>query len=252
MLVCKQCGYAFYRTSARTSKRKLYYYRCLGSDDYRYPNGRLCDNRPVRQDHLDGVVWQEIIRLLEDPALIRAEIERRIQAIQGAAPTKRREEALRRQSVRLQKSIERLLDAYQEELLPLEELRQRMPEIRKRAEAAQLELQSLRDFTVDRQNYLRLAETIEGFLSRLYSTADTLTVTDRQKVTRLLIKEILVGRDAITIRHSIPVSTSGQPPAPSGRTQTPGYLLRPGRRWTALRRSLFDCTHQPLFHDPGV
>jgi site-specific DNA recombinase len=29
MLVCQQCGYALYRSSTRTSKRKLYYYRCL-------------------------------------------------------------------------------------------------------------------------------------------------------------------------------------------------------------------------------
>ena len=55
MLVCSQCGYAFYRTSTRTRKRKLYYYRCLGSDDYRYPQGRVCQNRPVRQDYLDEV-----------------------------------------------------------------------------------------------------------------------------------------------------------------------------------------------------
>ncbi len=32
MLVCKQCGYAYYRTSTRTSKRKLYYYPCWVSN----------------------------------------------------------------------------------------------------------------------------------------------------------------------------------------------------------------------------
>ncbi len=42
MLVCGECGYAYYRTSSRTSSRKLYYYRCLGSDNYRYINGRVC------------------------------------------------------------------------------------------------------------------------------------------------------------------------------------------------------------------
>src|SRR6266404_8492723 len=42
MLVCQQCGYALYRTSTRTSKRKLYYYRCLGSDAYRHFKGALC------------------------------------------------------------------------------------------------------------------------------------------------------------------------------------------------------------------
>src|SRR3954465_15621856 len=41
MLVCEKCGYAFYRSSAQTSRQKLYYYRCLGSDNYRYRNGAV-------------------------------------------------------------------------------------------------------------------------------------------------------------------------------------------------------------------
>src|SRR5664280_2796028 len=32
---CGSCGYAYYRTSTRTTNKKIYYYRCLGSDDYR-------------------------------------------------------------------------------------------------------------------------------------------------------------------------------------------------------------------------
>ncbi len=44
MLVCEKCGYALYRSSAQTSKQKLYYYRCLGSDAYRYRNGAVCDD----------------------------------------------------------------------------------------------------------------------------------------------------------------------------------------------------------------
>lgn len=68
MLVCQQCGYALYRSSARTSKQKLYYYRCIGSDGYRRLKGPVCTNRPVRQDSLDKMVWDEIIRLLDDPS----------------------------------------------------------------------------------------------------------------------------------------------------------------------------------------
>ena len=41
---------AFYRTSKRASKQKLYYYRCLGSDAYRHLHGTVCQNRPIRQD----------------------------------------------------------------------------------------------------------------------------------------------------------------------------------------------------------
>ena len=49
MLVCQRCGYAYYRSSTRTTKRKLYYYRCLGSDGWRYEDGARCASRPLRQ-----------------------------------------------------------------------------------------------------------------------------------------------------------------------------------------------------------
>jgi site-specific DNA recombinase len=31
LAACSACGYGYYRTSARTTSRKIYYYRCLGS-----------------------------------------------------------------------------------------------------------------------------------------------------------------------------------------------------------------------------
>ena len=74
MLVCERCGYALYRIATRTSARKLYYYRCLGSDAYRHLKGAVCDNRPVRQDQLDAVIWKELLRLLKDPSLIQEEL----------------------------------------------------------------------------------------------------------------------------------------------------------------------------------
>lgn len=88
LLVCSLCGYAMYRSSTRTSKRKLYYYRCLGSDGYRHLNGRICTNRPIRQDYLDDLVWKQVMHLLENPGLIRKEINHRIQEAQNANPTK--------------------------------------------------------------------------------------------------------------------------------------------------------------------
>ncbi|HUO39829.1 MAG TPA: zinc ribbon domain-containing protein, partial [Mycobacterium sp.] len=47
--------------------KKIYYYRCLGSDDYRYEGGRVCANKPVRADYLDAVVWDHITAMLVDP-----------------------------------------------------------------------------------------------------------------------------------------------------------------------------------------
>ena len=204
LLVCQQCGYAYYRTSTRTSKRKIYYYRCIGSDNYRHSNGRVCDSRPIRQDYLDEVVWKEIIRLLEDPEIIQAEINHRLQDMQDAAPTKHRKETLQKESTRVGKSIERLLDAYQEELISLTALRNRMPTLKKREQILQSQLQSLESAADEQQKYLRIADSLSAFLSLLRGRAETLQVTERQKIIRLLVKEILIGKETIIIRHSIP------------------------------------------------
>src|SRR5512132_2150753 len=86
MLVCERCSYGLYRTSTQTSARKLYYYRCIGSDAYRHLKDAVCDNPPVRQDQLDAVVWKEVMRLLEDPRIIQDELNRRLVAAKNADP----------------------------------------------------------------------------------------------------------------------------------------------------------------------
>jgi len=76
------------------------------------------------------VVWNAIVRLLDHPGLIQAEIDRRREAARNADPLRKREEELHREQVRVEKSSERLVTAYQEGLLTLAQLRQRMPALR--------------------------------------------------------------------------------------------------------------------------
>jgi site-specific DNA recombinase len=236
ILICEQCGYGMYRTSTHTSKHKLNYYRCIGSDGYRRLNGPLCTNRPIRQDYLDEFVWNEIIRRLDDPRLIQAEIDRRREAAQKADPLRKREEELRREQARVEKSSERLVTAYQEGLLTLPQLRQRIPALQKQTQALESELQSLKMAAVDQAKYLQLAESLAVFRSKLRVRAEALDIAVRQQILRLLVKEVLVGGDTITLRHSIPIPQSGLgsngSPAPSsgvtGSRPDPGYLLRSG------------------------
>lgn len=208
LVSCSKCSYGMCRSSTHSSARKIHYYRCIGSDGWRHLNGPLCDNRPVRQDVLDHLVWNEVLKLIEDPSLIQAEITRRLAAARNSNPNKRREEALQRDLARTRKGMERLVTAYQESLLSLEELRTRMPELRRREQTLQAELKSISDQTNDRAAYMRLTETLSSFMARLRSSAQTLDIPERQRIVRLLVKEVLVGDDTITIRHSIPVPTA--------------------------------------------
>ena len=201
LLVCRSCGYAYYRTSTRTSRRKLFYYRCLGSDDYRYPEGRRCTSRPVRQDALDALVWDEVIRLLENPSLVRQEIDRRLAAVRTEHPITVKRESVVKTVGRIRGAIARLIEAYQEELLSLEELRQRMPPLRQREATAQAQLAAFEAELMDAETYVTLAQSLEGFLAKLHEAAQTLALADRQRVVRLILKEVQVGPDTLVLRH---------------------------------------------------
>jgi site-specific DNA recombinase len=234
LLVCQQCGYALYGAcGGRKPHGILYYYRCIGSDSWRHLNGPVCHNRPVRQDYLDELIWREVLRLVQDPTLIQSEIERRMQEAKKADPLRQREQYLDREQARLQSKVARLVTAYQEELITLEQLRERMPELRQQEQAARSELQSLRMAVQDQSRYLRVVDSLSDFRARLQNNADRLDLVGRRKIIRLLVKEIFVGTDTITIRHSIPLANSKPQPTdpsplpaapPQARTNT-GYRL---------------------------
>jgi site-specific DNA recombinase len=213
LAACAGCGYAYYRGhTTTTAGNKIYYYRCLGSDNYRYEHGRVCDNKPVRTDHLDKVVWEHITGLLADPQLIRGEIDRRLDQLRTADPTTAQQQRLQQALAKATASITRLIKAYQEELISLDELRERTPELRARETSLRGQLDALAAQLVDREAYLKLAENLEGFLARLRDNAATAGVAEQQRVLRLLVKDVLIGPERIVIRHSIPSRGSNTSP----------------------------------------
>jgi len=235
---CAKCGYALSRTSTQTSARKIHYYKCIGSDSWRKLGGPVCDNNHfIRQELLDQIVWAEVVRLLQDPILIQQELDRRLAAARTSDPTRKREQSLQRELSHVDKGIERLLTAYQEELLSLEQLRERMPMLRQREHALRAELQAIADQVNDRAAFLRLAETLTAFLTRLRSSAESLNVIERQKIVRLLVKEILVGEDTITIRHSIPI--------PSAQPQNVSFEASNGQNYLLCKRREFATAVKP-------
>ena len=189
------------------------------------------------------------------------ELDRRLAAARDTNPNKRREESLQRELTLIKKGKDRLMTAYQEDLLSLDELRQRMPDLRRREQAHLAELQSIQDQLTSRTAYLHLAETLTSFLGKLRSAARAIDTSERQRIVRLLVKDILVGDDTIVIRHSIPIAhnppnkmdrSSSRSSAPA--TDCRSYPLRTGSNYPALRRAAgpFDLhTGERLGHGLG-
>ena len=230
ILVCRECGHSYYRSSTRSKTGNVHhYYRCSGADSFRRPEGRVCAARPVRIDEVDEPVWAQVLALLENPELIKTEIDRRLQTLRNEHPATRRRDGLGRDLTRAQNALRRLIDGYQEQLITLEELRARMPELRRREATLRAELDALDTDLHDAETYLKLTETLDAFRARLSANAENLTVEQRQAIVRLVVREVLLGDDDITVRH--------QSPSPRTNSQAVRYCIRNVK---ALRRAIKD------------
>jgi site-specific DNA recombinase len=258
LAACSGCGYGYYRTSTRTTNKKIYYYRCLGSDDYRYEGGRVCANKPVRADYLDQVVWDHITGLLADPHLIQAEIDKRLHAARTTDPTRRQRQSLQLALAKATTAITRIIEAFSEQLITIDELRQRMPDLRARETNLRNQISASDAQQADREHYLTLATDVQAFLTTLHHHADTATVEDRQRVLRLVVKDILIGPENITVRHRIPAvhhaarGGAHEPDATDTEGDHPaGYPLRWGRNFTVARQRRVNGVGRALLRQVG-
>jgi DNA invertase Pin-like site-specific DNA recombinase len=240
---CAACGYGYYRTSTRTTNKKIYYYRCLGSDDYRYQGGRVCANKPVRADYLDTVVWNHVTGLLTDPQLIRAEIDKRLVTARVADPAAQQRKRLQAALAKASSGITRMIEAFSEQLISIDELRARMPDLRARETNLRNQLHAIDNQLADREAYLALTTDLEDFLAALHAKAETSTIDERRRVLRLLVKDVLIGPNKITIRHRIPLrERSASHTQHAGNTDTEGE--HPGHcpvRWGRDDATLVSC-----------
>jgi len=232
LVICRSCGYSCYRLAMLSGRRKLYYYRCLGSCK---AHGKICDNKSIRQDYLDDLVWGHLTTLLSNPTLVLGELDRRLQELRSCDSSGAQRSRLELELSKVTTARDRLVVAYQEELLSLDELRRRMPDLRKKETSLRAGLQALESRIIEQETYLKLAENLDSFLARLREATSSSSTQERQRVVRLLVKEVQIDPERVVIRHCIPL------PRPEG---TPGYLLRGGRPLqdsllgSSLRRSL--------------
>ncbi len=105
LLVCGHCHYAYYgkKVSKAAAKggRQYAYYRCTGTDAYRFGGERICENKQVRTERLDDLVWQQVVALLSHPERLKQEYEVRfvdpkpnLSQVRGMGPESEKGESL--------------------------------------------------------------------------------------------------------------------------------------------------------------
>jgi site-specific DNA recombinase len=214
LLVCACCGYAFYGKAISPSARKHHprsyaYYRCIGSDAYRFGGVRLCWNKQLRTDLVDEAVWQEVYRLLEHPERLEQEYRRRL--LQAQTPNEL--SSLEARMGRLRQGIARLIDSYAEGLIDKEEFEPRVTRMRERLKQIEEQAQQMRDEASLERELTLILGRLDEFAARVMKglhEADWLT---RREIIRALVKRVEIDQEQVQVVFRVnPPPQAPQPP----------------------------------------
>jgi len=177
------------------------YYRCIGTDAYRFAGERVCDNKQVRTDLLEEAVWDDICQLLRDPDRVRREYERRLDG--GSQQASARRKQLEATMHKVQRAIARLIDVYEEDLLTKEEFEPRIRASKSRLSKLQEEEKALSAEQIEQAQLHVVIDRLEAFQKQLADGLDELDWHTRREVIRLLVKRVEIDRNEVRVIYKV-------------------------------------------------
>jgi site-specific DNA recombinase len=203
LVVCACCGYAYYGKAishrARQGHRRDYaYYRCIGTDAYRFGGQRVCSNTQVRTDRLEQAVWQQISQLLQAPERLVHEYERRLQ-VAAHPPAAPDGAALDKQIAKLRQGISRLIDSYSEGYLDKGEFEPRIQRFKARLQTLQAQAEQQRDARQRQAELQLIIGRLEEFAAKVSAGLERLDWSERRALIRTLVKRIEIDREHVNV-----------------------------------------------------
>ena len=225
LIECGHChvGCNCHKMRGRNGTHHRYYY-CRNHDILRAGGEHLrCPERNIRADELDTYVFEQVRRALLEPAQLLAGEQA---VITATAPDDDeliayQLTALERKRDQAERERGRLLDAYQADLLDLDELTRRTGALTARRDRLAAEHADLtaRRGELAREN--RLRRGIAGFAERVLASLDELDFDGRQRLLRLVVEKVRVTGWHIEIHLKIPLPND-PPPEREPRPPKPG------------------------------
>jgi site-specific DNA recombinase len=206
LLVCPDCGYALSghhgKSRPNTFPERHYRYYGCAFNAARCGGQRLCPNRPVRMEALDELVWRDVRALLNDPARVTQEYQRRLQSPSertGTRPT----EAVTALLQKVKRGIGRLIDAYQDGLLDKSEFEPRLRGAKERLAQLDAEAQTQAAAQAQEEELRLVIGHLQEFSERVGSSLATADWDTRRAILRALVKRVEVGQDQVRVVYRV-------------------------------------------------
>jgi site-specific DNA recombinase len=202
LVQCQHCGYAYYgkrlSPSARKGKPRTYaYYRCLGTDAYRFGGERVCQNTQVRTDFLEVAVWGEVCTLLAHPERLAEEYRRRLQPdTHTQRPVLDTVEA---HLGKLRQGLARLIDSYAEGLIDKHEFEPRILRVRRRIAEVDEQRRQLADEAAQHRELQLIIGRLEDFATTVHNGLEEADWARKRELIRALVKRVEVAPNEVNV-----------------------------------------------------
>lgn len=207
LVICGECGYPCYKRFRRYKEVHRGHYYCRSQTDKRL---KKCKNALIPQPELDDLVYNEVIKLLQNPSLIQEELTRRAKEVSNAEDVERQAIILKKEVAKLSEARDRLLDAYQSGVVDIKELKIRNQGLDERRNAFEKELRALEARKLNQENRDDIDIFFKRILARMKVSADDLPLKEKQKLVRLLVEQVIVDRKNIKIVHCVSIRSIAQ------------------------------------------
>lgn len=202
LIACKCCGHAYYAKPCVCGKDKslfYVYYRCTGADGYRHDGGiPICDNKAIRGDLIEKVVWDEVIRVLKDPQSLEKEYKRRLGTnIQDG------NHHLENEQTKLRNSIARMIDGFADGIIEKREFEPRVKQAKAKLARIQAQIQKAQEEADAGQQLRLLILQFSEFASGVLSNLENLDFETKRNVIRSLVKRVDVDRNRVNVTFRI-------------------------------------------------
>ena len=213
---CEECGFKFRvirqrgsrvrrggKTFEYTYKVPLTYYKCGGMLEHRLS---CREHGFIRADVLEGVVWDEAVRVLKDPGLVTKGLLADVEAADSAgldAEVSRAQSALQE----VQKEEDRLLRLFVSGKITEDQLDRQRRFITERLEQARTSLEAARGRQQAAAQRLVTGDAVAAWAERLGRGVDMLTSVERQQLLRLMLQRVSINRPGrVKLTLAIPLN----------------------------------------------
>jgi site-specific DNA recombinase len=184
------------------------YYRCTHFVKNRLEKLLQCRLRYIRAEVLESVVWKEVDKLLAQPELIQSLVKQ--DEVLSEKSRRNLEDELSQLAARQQgllKEEQRVLEAYRQGAIEIEQLKQQIDGIRKEKAASENRRMELRKALQQPNNAGKEVNHAIDFLRKLSEGFETFSIDAKRKVLELLDASAKVSIDGkVALRLVLPTS----------------------------------------------